>query len=164
MKKKIVFIQGAYDLINWGHVKSFELCKSFGDYLIVALNTNELLEAYKKRQAILPWYQKKEIIESMKFVDEVVEAPDFSPMELLKKHDVDVYVLTEEWKETKSEEIAYMLAKGGEVKFSPRFEGVVCTSEIKRRLLEEARSEIRSVSGDEFVASPTPGHRKLVWD
>jgi glycerol-3-phosphate cytidylyltransferase len=138
-KQKIVFIQGAYEIINWGHIKAFKRAKSLGDYLIVALNSNELIKEYKKRDPVLPWYQKKFIIESCQFVDKVVKATEFSPMNLLKKYDVDVYVLTREWEHTKSEEIAYMKSKGGKISWSPRFKGVVCTSDIKRILLNEAK-------------------------
>ncbi len=42
VKPKIVFIQGAYEIINWGHIKAFQRAKKLGDYLIVALNSNEL--------------------------------------------------------------------------------------------------------------------------
>ena len=141
--QKIVLFQGAFDIINWGHIKAFERAKAQGDYLIVALNSNNLLKEYKGRDAVLPWYQKKFIIESCRFVDKVVKAPDFSPMKLLIQYDVDVYVLTREWEKSKAKEIAYMKAKGGKVSFSPRFKGVVPTSEIKRRLLIEAQASTR---------------------
>lgn len=136
-----VLLQGTFDIINWGHVKAFQLAKSQGDYLIVALNSNELVRSFKGREPVLPWEQKRFIIESFRFVDEVVRANEFSPLELLKKHDVDVYVLTREWEHTKSAEIAHMKEKGGSVVFSPRFKGVVPTSEIKRRLLNEAKED-----------------------
>ncbi|MFA6325470.1 MAG: adenylyltransferase/cytidyltransferase family protein [Candidatus Paceibacterota bacterium] len=139
IKKRIVLIQGTFDLINWGHIKAFQKAKSHGDYLIVALNSNELVKEFKHREPVLPYYQKKFIIESCKYVDKVVKATKFSPMELLKKYDVDVYVITQEWKHTKSIEISYIKNKGGEVKISPRFRGVVCTSDIKKILLEEAK-------------------------
>ncbi len=142
-KKQIVLLQGAFDIINWGHIKAFQRAKAQGDYLIVALNSNELVKAYKGRDAVLPWYQKKFIIESCMFVDKVVKATKFSPMELLKKYDVDVYVLTKEWAETKKDEIAFMKAKGGKISWSPRFKGVVPTSRIKEILLQEVSSDIK---------------------
>lgn len=138
-KKKIVLIQGAFDIINWGHIKAFERAKKQGDYLIVALNSNELLREYKGREAVLPWYQKKFIIESCRFVDKVVKANHFSPLLLLKKYKVDVYVLGQEWEYSKAIEIAYMQKKGGRISWSPRFKGVVPTSKIKEILLNEAR-------------------------
>lgn len=136
--KKIVLIQGAFDIINWGHIKAFERAKSHGDYLIVALNSNELVKKYKGRDAVLPWYQKKFIIESCIYVDKVVKATEFSPLKLLKQYKVDVYVLTREWQDTKEKEISYMKKKGGKVVYSPRFKGVVPTSTIKKILLQEA--------------------------
>lgn len=138
-KKKIVAVQGAYDLLNWGHCKSLKLAKSYGDYLIVFLNTDKLLRAYKKRRPVLPWYQKKFILESLKYVDKVVAAPGFSPIKLLTKYDVDVYCITKEWEYSKKDEINYMKKKGGTVKYLPRFKGVVPTSEIKKILLKEAK-------------------------
>lgn len=141
MKKKIVLLQGAFEILNWGHCKAFARAKALGDYLIIALNSDELLREYKKREPVLPFYQKKYILESNKHVDKVIKATEFSPMKLLKKYDVDVYVLTKEWEDTKAEEIAYMKSKGGKVSFSPRFKGVVCTSDIKKILLKEAQDQ-----------------------
>ncbi len=137
---KVVLLQGTFDLLNWGHVKAFQRAKAQGDYLIVALNTNALIKKFKGRDAVLPWYQKKFIIESCVFVDKVVRAPDFSPLKLLKRYKVDVFVLTREWHDSKAREIAYMKRKGGKVVYSPRFKNVIPTSEIKRRLLKEAQN------------------------
>lgn len=147
VKKKVVLLQGAFDIINWGHIKAFQRAKAEGDYLIVALNSNELVKAYKGRDAVLPWDQKKFIIESCIFVDKVVKAVDFSPLKLLKKYKVDVYVLTKEWEQTKQEEIAYIKKSGGRISWSPRFKGVVPTSKIKEILLAEAKAENESLKG-----------------
>lgn len=139
MKKKVVLFQGAFEILNYGHVRAFQRAKQLGDVLIVALNTNKLLKEYKGRDAVLPWRHKATILRSIRWVDKVVPAHSFSPMELLKKYDVDVYVLTREWEDKHQAEIAWMKAKGGKVFFSRRYAGVVPTSEIKRRLLKEAQ-------------------------
>lgn len=138
-KKRIVLFQGAWDILNYGHVRAFRRAKQEGDYLIVALNTNRLLRKYKGRVGVLPWKHKKVILEAIRWVDKVVPAHSFSPMSLLKKYDVDVYVLTREWEAHHPEEIAYMKAKGGKVFFSRRYAGVVTTGDIKKALLAEAR-------------------------
>ncbi len=138
-KPRVVLFQGAFEIINYGHVRAFERAKQEGDILIVALNTNKLLKKYKGRDAVLPWYQKKRIIEAIRWVDKVVPAHNASPLSLLKKFDADVFVLTKEWEASHPDSIAYMKAKGGKVFFSRRYAGVVPTSEIKKRLLEEAQ-------------------------
>jgi cytidyltransferase-like protein len=137
--RKVLF-QGTFEIINYGHVRAFRRAKSKGDYLIVALNTNRLVRSYKKREPVLPWSHKATIIRSIRFVDEVIPAHNFSPMALLKKIRPAVYVIGDEWIESKKEEIAFMHSIGGQVEIVPRYAGVVPTSEIKRRLLEEARA------------------------
>lgn len=135
-KKRIVLLQGSFDIINWGHIKAFQRAKQQGDYLIVALNSNALFAKYKG-DAVLPYYQKKFIIESCKYVDKVVRITEMSPMKLLKRYKVDVYVLTREWKIKRQADIDYMKSVGGRVVFSPRFKGVVTTWQIKQKLLKE---------------------------
>lgn len=138
-KMKKVLVQGAFDIINWGHIKALRLAKSYGDYLIVALNSNELLKLYKQREAVLPWYQKRDILKELRSVDKVVKADNFSPIQLLIDHDIDVYCITSEWSSSKKVEFKFMENKpNGEIKILPRFNGVVPTSEIKRILLKEA--------------------------
>lgn len=137
---KTVLIQGAFEILNAGHVQVFKQCKEQGDYLIVALNTNELLEEYKKRKAVLPWEEKKTIIEAIRWVDEVIPAPHFSPLQILKDRKVDVYCLSQEWVRSKSEEIAYMSASGGDIFITTDFP-ITRTSQIKKTLLDEAMSK-----------------------
>ena len=129
-------MQGAFDILNYGHIRAFKYAKSQGDYLIVALNTNELIRDYKGRDPVMPWSHKRSMIEACRYVDRVVPAREFSPLKLLKRYQVDVYVLSYEWEHTKATEIAYMKQKGGRVCFSRRFRGV-STSAIKATLLKE---------------------------
>ncbi len=133
-----VFVQGAFEIINAGHIKVFEFCKQQGDILIVGLNTNELLREYKKREPVFPFEEKELLLKSIKYVDHVVKAPSFSPLELLQELHIDVYCVAEEWKETKDEEIAYMLSNDKRIVIIPDF-GLTRTSEVKQRLLEEAK-------------------------
>lgn len=137
-KGKVVFMQGTWEILNYGHVLSFEMCKTFGKYLILGLNTDKLVRSYKHRDPVLPYDQKKGILEAIRYVDKVVPAPHFSPLELLKKYKVDVYVIGSEWIESKSVEIAYIKSIGGQIKIMQDF-GKVHTSDIKRSLLEEAK-------------------------
>lgn len=134
MKKKVVLLQGAFELLNSGHVRAMKRAKSYGDYLIIAVNTPELIQDYKKRKPLLPYKDKKIIIEAIKYVDKVVAARHFSPMELLKKYDVDVYMIAPEWLETKSEEIAYMKSKGCEIRMCHNYKGVIRSTDIRNML------------------------------
>lgn len=143
VKKKVVLLQGAFDILHAAHIKAFKFAKAQGDYLIVALNTNRLIKKYKGRDAVVPWDQKKLIIEACRYVDKVVPAPEFSPLKLLKKYKVDVYVLSREWKKSKVVEFAYMKKKGGVVRFSARSR-TISTTEIKKKLLNEYLNDTHS--------------------
>lgn len=142
MKKKVVLLQGAFEILNAGHVRVFKECRKQGDYLIIALNTNELLKEYKGRDAVLPWEEKKEILSAIRWIDEVVPAPSFSPLELLKKYKVNVYCLSPEWKETKAVEIAHMEATKGKVFYTTDHRDIMRTRQIKKSLLEEAQAGV----------------------
>ena len=145
-QRRVVYLGGTWDILNWGHVKAMQMCKTFGNYLIIGLNTNELVKQFKNRDCVLPYYQKEFILQSIKYVDEVIPVETFSPMEILKRYNVDVYCLTHEWENSKTAEIDYIQSKGGEIQFLPRFEGVVCTSDIKKILLNEAKAEAHEKS------------------
>ena len=140
-KPRVVLFQGAWEILNYGHVRAFRRAKQLGDVLILALNTNKLLRKYKGREPVLPWKHKATILRAIKWVDKVVPAHDASPLSLLKKYDADVFVLTREWEANHGDSIAYMKAKGGRVFFSRRYAGVVATSDIKRTLLAEAKDK-----------------------
>lgn len=133
---RTVLIQGAFDILHLGHIKTFEFAKAQGEYLIVALNSNDLIREYKRREPVMLWEDKAEIIRSIRHVDLVVRATEFSPMALLDWHKVDVYVVSQEWVDTKADEIAYMEGNGGKVVVTPRFT-TFSTTEIKARLLAE---------------------------
>jgi glycerol-3-phosphate cytidylyltransferase len=141
--KRRVLLQGAFDILHYGHIRAFEFAKAQGGYLIVALNTNRLIKEYKGRDAVLPWKDKKAIIESIRYVDQVVPIGLFSPLVLLKKYNIDVFVISPEWEYSKAEEIAYMKKKGGMVCFTQRYTGT-STTNIKQKLLQEYLDDARS--------------------
>lgn len=153
--RRTVLIQGAFEILNVGHVRVFEFAKKQGEYLIVALNTNELIAEYKKREAVQPWADKAEIISSFRCVDLVVPAPEFSPLKLLIEYRIDVYVVADEWVSSKSEEIAYMQRTGGRYVVAPRFMDL-STTEIKQRLLAEAEHEREQRQRLGQVRNPAP--------
>jgi len=72
-KKKtiVVAVSGGFDPIHFGHVRSFRKAKELGDKLVVILNNDNWLNQ-KKGYVFMPEKERKEIIESIKYVDEVV--------------------------------------------------------------------------------------------
>lgn len=80
MKKKIykkVLVGGCFDVLHFGHVRFLKKAKSLGDYLIVAIESDKRVRELKgKNRPIHTQKQRKEILESLKFVDEVIILKD----------------------------------------------------------------------------------------
>ena len=95
---KLIVVSGGFDPIHSGHIAYFKSAKSHGDKLIVALNSDFWLEK-KKGKFFMPFEERKAIIESIKFVDEVFSFKDdakgscINALEEIKKYypDEDIY-------------------------------------------------------------------------
>ena len=72
---KLIIVSGGFDPIHSGHIEYFKAAKGYGDRLIVALNSDAWLEN-KKGKFFMPFNERKVIIESMSYVDEVVDFED----------------------------------------------------------------------------------------
>lgn len=70
-KKIIVAVSGGFDPIHIGHIRMFERAKALGDKLIVILNNDNWLHA-KKQHIFMSEDQRKEVIQALRVVDEVV--------------------------------------------------------------------------------------------
>lgn len=70
-----VAASGGFDPIHVGHIEYLKMAKSLGDKLIVILNTDDFL-MQKKGFVFMPFEERKTIIESIKYVDEVIRCID----------------------------------------------------------------------------------------
>ncbi|OGI76135.1 hypothetical protein A3C67_01680 [Candidatus Nomurabacteria bacterium RIFCSPHIGHO2_02_FULL_42_19] len=70
-KNKVVAVSGGFDPVHIGHIRLFEEARGFGDELVVILNNDNWLRL-KKGFAFMSEDDRKEIIESFKFVDHVL--------------------------------------------------------------------------------------------
>lgn len=94
-----VFVSGCYDILHGGHIKFFELARSFGDRLVVCFASEQVLWLAKKRLPSIPDVHKKILIESLRCVDEVVGSSDVDPVfdfiGHLKEKKPDILVIEE---------------------------------------------------------------------
>ena len=134
--KKIVFFNGSWDLINVGHIRAFALAKSYGDWLVVGINTDDLIRSMKKREPIMPFSQRKEIIHAIRWIDEVVPNAELDATNQLRNCKAKVYVLTEEWQEQNKQAIEYMESINGQVVFSPRWNDILCSTDLRAKIIE----------------------------
>lgn len=74
MKKyKIGYLQGSFDLFHIGHLNIIKKSKELCEYLIVGIVNDEVNKYYKKEYPYIPFKERKQIVEAIKYVDEVVE-------------------------------------------------------------------------------------------
>lgn len=94
--KKVVMVSGGFDPIHIGHIRYMKKAKKLGDYLIVVINNDNWLEI-KKGKEFMPEKERKEIIESLACVDEVIisshkkNTKDMSVCEEIKKIKPDIF-------------------------------------------------------------------------
>lgn len=72
---KLIIVSGGFDPIHSGHIEYFKAAKKYGDKLVVALNSDAWLEN-KKRKFFMPFHERKSIIESISYIDEVIDFED----------------------------------------------------------------------------------------
>lgn len=70
-KKVVVAVCGGFDPIHVGHIRHFKAAKALGDELVVILNSDEWLSR-KKGYVFMPYADRKEIIESIRYVCKVI--------------------------------------------------------------------------------------------
>ena len=74
MNKNIIILSGGFDPVHKGHIRMFKSAKNLGD-VIVGLNSDEWL-IRKKNKLFMPFSERKEILESIKYIDSVLSFND----------------------------------------------------------------------------------------
>lgn len=90
-----VLTVGVFDYFHYGHLKLFERCKSYGDYLIVAVQSgNEILTNKPHAEVMYSTAQRMEMVSAIKYVDNVVEYTQVDV--IIKNIDFDVFIVGED--------------------------------------------------------------------
>jgi glycerol-3-phosphate cytidylyltransferase len=95
--KKTILTYGTFDFLHVGHIRLLQRAKALGDYLIVGLSTDEFNQV-KHKSAFIPYEQRKEILEAIKYVDLVIpECTWEQKVHDVQEHQVDVFVMGDDW-------------------------------------------------------------------
>ncbi|SFE11080.1 Glycerol-3-phosphate cytidylyltransferase [Lentibacillus persicus] len=132
MKKVITY--GTFDLLHVGHINILRRAKEYGDYLIVAISSDEF-NAIKHKEAYYSFEQRKAILEAIQYVDEVIPEHNWEQkVQDVEKHEVDVFVMGDDWKGKFD-----FLKDYCEVVYLPRTVGI-STTQIKEDLNGKANN------------------------
>lgn len=97
MKKVITY--GTFDLLHYGHIQLLRRAKERGDYLIVALSTDEFNWNSKQKKCYFPYEQRKMLLESIRYVDLVIPEENWEQkISDVKEFKVDTFVMGDDWK------------------------------------------------------------------
>ena len=95
MKKVITY--GTFDLLHVGHINLLRRAKEMGDYLIVGVSTDKFNEM-KNKQASQSYENRKIILESIKYIDEVIAERSWEQkIEDIKNYEIDLFVIGDDW-------------------------------------------------------------------
>ncbi len=129
MKKVITY--GTFDLLHVGHINILQRAKALGDYLVVVLSTDEF-NAIKNKKAYYSYEDRKTILESIRYVDEVL--PEYNweqKIDDVVNNKIDVFVMGDDWAGKFD-----FLKDYCEVVYLPRTEGI-STTKIKADLFDK---------------------------
>ncbi|MED4039117.1 glycerol-3-phosphate cytidylyltransferase [Niallia taxi] len=126
MKKVITY--GTFDLLHWGHINILKRAKDLGDYLIVAISSDEFNDI-KGKKSFHSYENRKFILEAIKYVDEVIPENTWEQKVIdVKENEIDTFVMGDDW-EGKFD----FLKEHCNVVYLPRTEGI-STTQIKTEL------------------------------
>lgn len=128
MKRIITY--GTFDLLHYGHINILRRAKELGDYLIVALSTDEFNWNEKRKKCYFSYQQRKNLLEAIRYVDLVIPENSWEQ----KKNDVheyhvDTFVMGDDWKG----KFDFLLKEGCQVVYLPRTPEI-SSSQIKSDL------------------------------
>ena len=83
---RVIFTNGCFDILHRMHIELLKFCKSRGDYVVVGLNSDASVKALKgDKRPINKQDDRKYVLESLKFVDEVIIFEEETPFNLVKE-------------------------------------------------------------------------------
>ena len=121
---KRILTYGTFDLLHYGHIRILKRAKELGDYLVVALSTDEF-NATKGKKAYHSYETRKKMLEAIRYVDLVIPENNWEQkIQDIKDYKIDVVVMGDDW--AGSDKFDY-LKEYCEVKFLERTPGVSTT-------------------------------------
>ncbi len=126
-----VLTYGTFDLMHYGHIRILKRAKEQGDYLVVAVSTDEFNEL-KGKKSYHNYVTRKKMLEAIRYVDLVIPENNWGQKESdIKKYQIDKFVMGDDWN-GKFDNLNNLC----EVIYLPRTEGI-STTKIKEEIKKD---------------------------
>lgn len=130
---KTVFTNGCFDIIHPGHIELLKTARSFGDRLVVGINSDSSVRSIKgSSRPVNTESDRKAVLEALEPVDEVIIFEQLTPADLIKDIKPDVLVKGGDWDESEIVGADTVRSYGGEVRTVPLVKGFSTTDLIDR--------------------------------
>lgn len=127
---KRILTYGTFDLLHFGHIEILRRAKQLGDYLIVAVSTDEF-NKIKGKKAYHNYETRKKMLEAIRYVDLVIPEKNWEQKRNdVLEYKVDTVVMGSDWVGNENFECLKDIC---EVIYLPRTEGI-STTKIKKDL------------------------------
>lgn len=93
-----VYTSGCFDIFHQGHLNILKKTKELCDYLVVGVSTDELIIKSKGRPPLIPFEERISILESNKYVDEVIPQVDKNKQKVVDDYQIDAISVGSDWK------------------------------------------------------------------
>ena len=114
--KRIVFTNGCFDILHYGHIKYLQDAKNKGDYLVVAVNSDSSIKKIKaKNRPVIAQSDRLKTVAALASVDFVVLFNQNSPLRLIKALKPDILIKGADWSKKKIIGADFVASYGGKV-------------------------------------------------
>ena len=114
--KRIVFTNGCFDILHYGHVKYLQDARNKGDYLVVAVNSDSSVKKIKaKNRPVIGQSDRVKTVAALSSVDFVVLFNADNPLSLIKALKPDILIKGADWKKQKIIGADFLKSYGGKV-------------------------------------------------
>lgn len=125
-----VITYGTFDLLHYGHINLLKRAKELGDYLIVALSTDEFNMIEKDKKSYFSYEKRKALLEAIRYVDLVIPETCWEQKKTdIHEYHVDIFVIGDDWEG----KFDFLKEEGAEVIYLSRTPEI-STTQIKKEL------------------------------
>jgi rfaE bifunctional protein nucleotidyltransferase chain/domain len=133
--RRVVFTNGCFDLLHRGHTRYLEQARTLGDFLVVAVNSDESVRRLKGAgRPVVPAAERAEVLAALASVDLVLMFDDLDPGRVIRAVRPDVLVKGGDWPVDQIVGADFVRSTGGKVRSLPYVQGA-STSELIRRAI-----------------------------
>ncbi len=142
-KRVVVWTNGCFDLIHVGHIRSLEVARSFGDVLVVGVNSDASVRRLKGPQRpIVPASERTFVLAALECVDCVIVFDEDTPEEAIARLRPDIHCKGADYAPPTGKpipEAALVRSYGGQIRFVPMVDARSTSKLIERIQATEKR-------------------------